>query len=1207
VAHPTGVYSLDGEYANRKVRRVFMAKEKVFRSMDGNEAAAYASYAFTEVSGVYPITPSTPMGEYTDLWASQGKKNLFGAPVKVVEMQSEAGAGGVVHGSLQTGALTTTYTASQGLLLKIPNMYKISGEILPGVMHVSARALATHALSIFGDHQDVYATRQTGWAMLATASVQEVMDLAGVAHLAAIKSSMPFLHFFDGFRTSNEIQKVEVMDYAHFDRLVDRDMIEQFRARSLSPNSPVTRGSAQNGDIYFQNREAQNKYFDAIPDIVADYMNEMTEITGREYKPFVYYGHPEATDIVIAMGSVTETIKGTVDYLNKQGRKVGMINVHLYRPFSTKYFFDVLPKSARRIAVLDRTKESGAVCEPLCLDVRAIFTGRPDAPQIVGGRYGLSSKNTTPGQIVAVYDNLAGEMKDDFTIGIVDDVTFKSLPTVEGVNVLADDVTEALFYGVGADGTVGANQNTIKIMGENTDGYGQAYFSYDSKKSGGITKSNLRFSKNPIGAPYYVSTPGFVSCATDAYIGKYDMISGLREGGTFLLNTVHSAEEIANRLPNSFKKTLADKKAKFFIIDAVNLAREIGLGRRINTIMQSAFFKLNEQMMPHEESMRLMKEYATDMYARKGEKVVALNHEAIDQGAAGLVEVTVDPAWSNLETETKQVDGSRPDFVQNVADVIMTDEGGTLPVSTFASLDRVDGTMPQGTTAYEKRGIASFVPKWLDEHCIQCNQCVYVCPHAVVRPYLLTEEELKNAPEGTRTLEPIGKGLEGLAYRLQISTLDCTGCEVCVNTCPGKKGVKALEMVPINEEIEAGELVTSDYFFNKVTYKDDLMAKSTVKGSSFAKPLFEFSGACAGCGETQYISLVTRLFGEYMTIANATGCTSIYGGSYPATPYTKNEDGHGPAWANSLFEDTAEFGFGMRLASETLRDRIQIELEAMLPELNDADAAVAKDWIENRGSCAGTKRIRPQLEEVLTKLATPEAEAVLSLKDYFVKRSNWAIGGDGWAYDIGFGGLDHVIANDEDINLLVLDTEVYSNTGGQSSKASQTGSIAKFTAAGKPSSKKDLGAIAMSYGHVYVAQISHGANQAQVIKAMMEAEAHPGPSVVIAYSPCIAHGIKGGLANTINQAKLATESGYWPIYRFNPANLKEGKNPLMLDAKDPDWDRYHEFLMNEDRYAQLQIINPEQATDLLEANKRESQQRYRQLKRLAELDYSNEV
>lgn len=1173
--------------------------------MDGAEAAAYASYAFTEVAGIYPITPSTPLAEHTDLWASQGKKNLFGAPVKVIEMQSEAGAAGVVHGSLQTGALTTTYTASQGLLLKLPNMYKIAGQLLPGVIHVAARSLATHALSIFGDHQDIYAARQTGWAMLATSSVQEVMDLAGVAHLAAIKSSMPFIHFFDGFRTSHEIQKVEMMDYKHFENLIDMDMVKQFRARSLSPHDPVTKGPAQNDDVYFQNREAQNKYYDAIPDIVNDYMKEVSLITGRDYKPFVYDGHPQATDLIIAMGSVTETIKDTVDYLNKQGRKVGVITVHLYRPFSSKFFFDVLPQSVKRIAVLDRTKESGAVCEPLCLDIKGIFNGKETAPLIIGGRYGLSSKDTTPGQIVAVYDNLVGEKKDDFTIGIVDDVTFKSLETVPNVVTLDEEVTEAMFFGVGEDGTIGANKNTIKIMGENTATYGQAYFAYDSKKSGGLTKSNLRFSKYPIRAPYLVSTPSFVSCSTDAYIGKYDMISGLREGGTFLLNTVFRPDEIVDRLPNNLKKTLADKKAKFFIVDAINLAREIGLGRRTNTIMQAAYFKLNQQMLPYDEAVKLMKEYVVKLYSRKGEKVVALNHEAIDKGVTGLMEVTVDKAWSDLTPERSEIDMSRPEFVRNIADAINVDQGNSLPVSAFVA--HVDGTMPHGTAAYEKRGIARFVPKWIEENCIQCNQCAYVCPHAVIRPFLMTEKEQEKAPDGVRTLKAVGKGLDGLEYRIQVSTLDCTGCEVCVHTCPGKKGAKALEMVPIHEEIAAGEIQASDYFFNEVTYKDNLLPKNTVKGSSFAQPLFEFSGACAGCGETPYISLLTRLFGVNMQIANATGCTSIYGGSYPATPYTKNALGEGPSWANSLFEDNAEFGFGMFHAAETLRDRIQLNLEAILPHLQEADQAIVRKWIQNRDNTVETKHIRPELERVLATVDIPEAKDTLDLKDYIVKRSNWIIGGDGWAYDIGYGGLDHVIANNDDVNILVLDTEVYSNTGGQSSKSSAIGSLAKFTASGKPGTKKDLAGLAMTYGHVYVAQVSHGANQAQVIKAMMEAQAHNGPSLIIAYSPCIAHGIKGGLSYTMSQAQLATKSGYWPIYRFNPGNVAVGKNPIKIDGKAPDWDKYHEFLMNEDRYAQLLKINPTQATELLEANKLESQRRYRQLERLAALDYSNEV
>ena len=1178
---------------------------KVFQSMDGCQAAAHVSYAFTEVAGIYPITPSTPMAEYTDLWASQGKKNLFDVPVKLVEMQSEAGAAGTVHGSLQAGALTTTYTASQGLLLKIPNMYKIAGELLPGVIHVSARSLATQALSIFGDHQDVYAVRQTGFAMLATGSVQEVMDLGGVAHLAAIKSSLPFLHFFDGFRTSHEIQKVEVMDYNDLGNLLDRDKVREFRARALNPNHPVSKGSAQNDDVYFQNREAQNKYYEAVPQIVANYMDEITKITGREYAPFVYYGAEDATDIIVAMGSVTETIRETVDYLNKNGRKVGLITVHLYRPFSSEYFFKVLPNTVERIAVLDRTKESGAASEPLCLDIRSIFYGKEKAPKVIGGRYGLSSKDTTPAQIVAVYDNLANELKDQFTIGINDDVTFTSLPIKEDVMVLDAEVTEALFFGLGSDGTIGANKNTIKIIGENTDHYAQAYFAYDSKKSGGLTRSHLRFGKDVIRAPYLISTPGFISCSMDSYIGKYDMISGLRKGGTFLLNTIHSVEEIIEKLPNNFKKQLAEKEAKFYIIDAVTLANEIGLGRRTNTIMQSAFFKLNEQIMSYEHAQELMKTYVTKLYARKGEGIVAMNHAAIDKGAEGLTEVPVDPSWNQLEVEVTDVLTERPDFVQKIADKIMHNEGNSLPVSAFVG--REDGTMPNGTAAYEKRGIANAVPKWIDENCIQCNQCAYVCPHAVVRPFLVTEAEKEKAPEGTKTVKPIGRGLDGLEYRIQISPLDCTGCEVCVNICPGKKGNKALEMVPIGEEIEAGEGKRSEYFFNKVTYKDDLMPKTTVKGTQFAQPLFEFSGACAGCGETPYVSLLTRLFGDRMTIANATGCSSIYGGSFPATPYTTNKDGNGPAWANSLFEDNAEFGFGMRIASETLRHRIEKIMEENLSDVEEDLGALFTKWIENRDNGELTKELKPSLEASLVASKNDKVKEILDLKDYIVKQSNWIVGGDGWAYDIGFGGLDHVIANNEDINILVLDTEVYSNTGGQSSKSSRTASIAKFTASGKPGKKKDLAAMAMSYGHVYVAQVSHGANQAQVIKAMIEAEKHQGPSIVIAYSPCISHGIKGGLANTMVQAKVATECGYWPTFRYNPSLLIEGKNPLQMDSKAPNWEKYQDFLMSEARYAQITKINPDDAERLLTDNRLEAQRRYRHLQRLVALDYADEI
>ncbi|ERJ13351.1 putative pyruvate-flavodoxin oxidoreductase protein [Haloplasma contractile SSD-17B] len=904
---------------------------KKFQSMDGNQAAAYCSYAFTEVAGIYPITPSSPMAEYVDLWSSQGKKNLFGAPVRVVEMQSEAGAAGSVHGSLQAGALTTTFTASQGLLLKVPNMYKIAGELLPGVIHVAARSIAAQALSIYGDHQDVMAARQTGFAMMSTGSVQEVMDLAGVAHLAAVESRIPFLHFFDGFRTSHEIQKVEVMDYEVFDQLLDKEAVKSFRDNAMNPNQPVTRGSAQNDDVYFQTREVQNKFYDAIPDIAAKYMKQISEVTGRNYAPFVYYGAEDATDLVVAMGSVTETIEETIDYLNANGRKVGLITVHLYRPFSSEYFFNVFPDTVERIAVLDRTKEPGSTGEPLYLDVKSIFYGRENAPKIIGGRYGLSSKDTTPAQVVAVYDNLANEQKNNFTVGIKDDVTHLSLDLPENINVLPDDVTEAIFYGLGSDGTVGANKNTIKIIGDNTDSYAQAYFAYDSKKSGGVTRSHLRFGKDPIRSTYLCSNPRFVSCSTDSYLHKYDMISGLQDGGTFLLNTIQSPEEVIEMLPNTMKRQLAEKNAKFYIIDAISLAQEIGLGRRTNTILQSAFFKLNEQIMPFAEAQDLMKTYAKKLYGRKGDAIVEMNYQAIDAGADKLVEVEVDPDWANLEpTKVKEVSSSFtnkevPEFVENIANPINAIKGDDIPVSAFVGYE--DGTMINGTTEFEKRGVANFVPEWIEDNCIQCNQCAYVCPHAVIRPFLMTDEELENAPEDTISLKPLGRGFDGLHYRIQVSTLDCTGCELCVNVCPGKRGNKALAMAPIGDEIEKGEVTRADYLFNNVTYKDSLMNKNTVKGSQFAQPLFEFHGACAGCGETPYITLATQLFGDSMMIANATGCSSIYGGSYPATPYTMNAEGNGPAWANSLFEDNAEFGFGMRIASETLRSRIELLME----------------------------------------------------------------------------------------------------------------------------------------------------------------------------------------------------------------------------------------------------------------------------------------
>ena len=1177
--------------------------KKVFQSMDGNQAAAWCAYAFTEVAGIYPITPSSPMAEYLEEWSSKGKKNLFGMPIKVVEMQSEAGAAGTVHGSLQAGALTTTFTASQGLLLKVPNMYKIAGELLPGVMHVSARALAAQSLSIFGDHQDVMACRQTGFAMLASSSVQEVMDLGGIAHLSAIKTSVPFLHFFDGFRTSHEIQKVEVMDYEVFDQLLDRDAVEAFRKRALTFEHPVTRGTAQNDDVYFQTREAQNKFYNEVPAVVAEYMAEISKVTGREYAPFVYYGAPDATDVIIAMGSVCDTIKQAVDHLNAKGKKVGCVNVHLYRPFATEYLFNVLPETVKRIAVLDRTKEPGCLGEPLYLDVCAAYNGKK-APFIIGGRFGLSSRDTTPAQMIAVFAHLAKKGWNGFTVGINDDVTNLSIPVGKEVKLL-DGTTELVFWGLGSDGTVGANKNTIKIIGENTDQYAQAYFAYDSKKSGGVTRSHLRFGPKPINAPYLVSTADFVSCSLESYVGKYDMLAALKDGGTFLLNTVHSKKEIEDYLPNSFKKQLAEKHAKFYIIDAVNLAREIGLGGRTNTILQSAFFKLNEQIMSYETAQDLMKKYAFKAYSKKGQAIVDLNYKAIDAGGDALVEVKVKSAWKKLEPETVVVDQNRPDFVRNVCDPVNAVKGYDLPVSAFNGYE--DGTLPSGTAAWEKRGIANFVPAWDPENCIQCNQCAFACPHAVVRPFLATEEEMANAPEGTVVLPAIGKGLEGLKYSIQISTLDCTGCEVCVNTCPGKKGVKALKMVPIQTATEAGQADQAKYFFENVSYKDSLVDKmANPKNSQFAQPLFEFSGACGGCGETPYVKLISQLFGDHMVVANATGCSSIYGGSFPASPYTTNDKGQGPAWANSLFEDNAEFGFGMLAGGNALRDQIATLMEAALEEGHGKPEVqeLFKTWLANKDDYQVTREVADKLVPLLEACGCDVAKRILSLKDHLVKRSQWVFGGDGWAYDIGYGGLDHVIANQEDINILVLDTEVYSNTGGQSSKSSPTASIAKFTASGKNGKKKDLAAIAMSYGHVYVAYVSHGASQAQLLKAMREAEAYKGPSIVIAYSPCINHGLRKGMGKSQVEAKLAVECGYWTLLRFDPRRAEQGLNPLQIDSKEPNWDLYDEYLMGETRYAQLKNINPAKAEELLAINKAEAKRRYAMYQKYLAMDYS---
>lgn len=1180
---------------------------KIMKTMDGNEAAAYASYAFTEVAGIYPITPSSPMADYTDLWAAHGKKNLFGMPVKVVEMQSEGGAAGTVHGSLQVGALTTTYTASQGLLLKIPNMYKIAGQLLPGVIHVSARSLAAQALSIFGDHQDIYACRQTGFAMLASGSVQEVMDIAGVAHLAAIKGRVPFLHFFDGFRTSHEIQKVEVLDYAHFDRLLDREALQKFRDEALNPESPKTRGTAQNDDIYFQTRELSNRFYDAVPDIVANYLAEISKITGRDYKPFNYYGDPEATRVIVAMGSVTQTLEEVVDYLNAKGEKVGIIKVHLYRPFSTKYLFDVMPNSVKKIAVLDRTKESGSLGEPLYLDIKAAFYGQKDAPTIVGGRYGLSSKDVDPAQMLAVFENLnQSEPKDGFTVGIVDDVTFTSLATGEKISLSDESVKECLFYGLGADGTVGANKNSIKIIGDKTDLYAQAYFAYDSKKSGGYTRSHLRFGKKPIRSTYLVSNPHFVACSVAAYLEIYDVIDGIRENGTFLLNSIWDAEQTIAKLPNKVKKILASKNINFYIINATKLAHDIGLKNRTNTIMQSAFFKLAD-IIPFEDAQKYMKEYAHKAYAKKGEAIVQMNYNAIDVGANGLIKVPVDPAWANLaDDEQKDEKHIGNSFIENVVKPINAARGDSLPVSAFIGYE--DGHFEAGTTAYEKRGVGVMVPKWIEQNCIQCNQCAFVCPHAVIRPFLIDENELSAAPDGVKehNLEAKGKEVKGLKYKIQVSPLDCTGCELCAQNCPSKE--KSLVMVPLEEELGKNEQENADYLFKKVAYKDDLMNKESVKGVGFAKPLFEFHGACPGCGETPYITLITRLFGERMIVANATGCSSIYGGSAPSTPYTTNDEGKGVAWANSLFEDNAEFGMGMNVAMETMRHRIEDIMRNNIDSVPNALSALYNDWINFKNDGQKTQEITKNLLPILEQnLSAPGVKEILELKKFLVKKSQWIIGGDGWAYDIGFGGLDHVLASGENVNVLVLDTEVYSNTGGQSSKSSRAGSIAQFTASGKPAQKKDLGYIAMTYGNIFVAQINSNASQANVIKAIAAAEAYDGPSLIIAYSPCIAHGIKGGLSQSGGQGELATKCGYWPTYLYDPRLLKEGQNPLKITSKEPDWSLYEEFLLNEVRYNSLKKTNPEHADELLAKNKADAQRRYRQLKRLSLADFSDEI
>ena len=1176
-----------------------MTKTKKILTCDGNQAAAHIAYMFSEVAAIYPITPSSTMAEYVDEWAAKGRKNIFGEKVQVQELQSEAGAAAAMHGALQAGVLCNTFTASQGLLLMIPNMYKVAGELLPGVYHVSSRALATSSLSIFGDHQDVMAVRQTGCALFATGSVQEVMDMAAVAHLASIKTRVPFVHFFDGFRTSHEIQKIEQIDQEDIVGLLDQEALKAFRDRALNPEHPVARGTAQNDDIYFQTREAVNPFYNIIPEVVEDYLNQLAQITGRKYGLFDYYGAPDADRVIVAMGSGTETIRETIDYLAQKGEKVGLISVHLYRPFSAKHFLSVLPSTAKRICVLDRTKEPGATGDPLYLDVKDVLYGNANQPLVVGGRYGLASKDFTPSQVMAVYENLSlPEPRNQFTVGIVDDVTFTSLPMKEEVSIGGEGIFEAKFYGLGADGTVGANKNSIKIIGDNTDKYCQAYFSYDSKKSGGFTCSHLRFGNTPIRSTYLVTTPDFVACHVQAYLKLYDVTKGLKKNGTFLLNTVWSVEEVKKNLPVKIKKFFALNNITLYIIDATNIAIQIGLGNRTNTILQSAFFKI-ANVIPYELAVEKMKYAINKSYGNKGEKIVNMNYAAVDRGGE-FTKIEIPSEWAQLVDENEVKVDIVPAFIGDVVRPINAQEGNSLPVSAFVG--REDGTWDQGTSKYEKRGVAAAVPVWNSSNCIQCNQCAYVCPHAAIRPFILDSNEQAKAPFKDM-LKTNGKQFEGTAFRIQVDVLDCMGCNNCVDVCPGNKGNKALELVPIETQYPNQD--NWDYCVSEVKSKQHLVdIQANVKNSQLATPLFEFSGACSGCGETPYVKLVSQLFGDRQMVANATGCSSIYSASVPSTPYTTNEKGHGPAWANSLFEDNDEFGLGMVYAVDNMRDRIQRLMTSAIDENSCSEElkSLFAEWIEHRENASKTVELEAKITPLVKQGTCKYCKEISEISSYIIKKSQWIIGGDGWAYDIGFGGLDHVIASGKNVNILVLDTEVYSNTGGQSSKSTPVGAVAKFAASGKRVRKKDLGMISATYGYVYVAQIAMGANQSQTLKALREAEAYDGPSVIIAYSPCIAHGLSS-MGKAQNEQQRAVECGYWHLYRYNPALEAEGKNPMQLDSKEPQWEKFQDFLRGEVRYTSLLKQFPEEATELFLSAEENAKWRYNGYKRMADQQF----